>query len=172
MATDATGTPTTLGIPTYNVNVDAPSGNGFNAAMAEIDSLLRGTIVGTESSTVSTTGTTFAAGQDVLASALSFTAISGVKYRVRISAPSQFATTTSGGDLHLNLDGADDGIIASYRISAQTPVVAETIISPSAGAHTVNIRLVAGSGTTFSVQASTGGAGNDLATYVIIEAIA
>lgn len=42
MATDATGTPTSLGIPTYNVNVDAPSGNGFNAAMAEIDTLLQG----------------------------------------------------------------------------------------------------------------------------------
>ena len=40
MATDATGTPTPLGIPTYNVNADAPSGNGFNAAMAEIDTLI------------------------------------------------------------------------------------------------------------------------------------
>jgi hypothetical protein len=44
MATDATGTPTTLGIPTYDVNVDAPSGNGFNAAMAEIDTLIQGRI--------------------------------------------------------------------------------------------------------------------------------
>ena len=41
MATDATGTPTPLGIPTYNVNVDAPSGNGFNAAMAVIDTLIQ-----------------------------------------------------------------------------------------------------------------------------------
>lgn len=41
MATDATGTPTPLGIPTYNINVDAPSGNGFNAAMSEIDTLLQ-----------------------------------------------------------------------------------------------------------------------------------
>jgi hypothetical protein len=41
LATDATGTPTTLGIPTYNINVDAPSGNGFNAAMAVIDSLIQ-----------------------------------------------------------------------------------------------------------------------------------
>lgn len=40
MATDATGTPTSLGIPTYNTAVDAPSGNGFNAAMGVIDSLL------------------------------------------------------------------------------------------------------------------------------------
>ena len=41
MATDATGTPTPLGIPTYNINVDAPSGNGFNAAMSEIDTLIQ-----------------------------------------------------------------------------------------------------------------------------------
>jgi microcystin-dependent protein len=40
LATDATGTPTPLGIPTYNINVDAPSGNGFNAAMAAIDTLI------------------------------------------------------------------------------------------------------------------------------------
>lgn len=42
MATDATGTPTTLGIPKYATNTDPPSGRGFNAAMDSIDSLLRG----------------------------------------------------------------------------------------------------------------------------------
>lgn len=40
MATDATGTPTSLGIPTLNVGVDAPTGNGENAMMAAIDALL------------------------------------------------------------------------------------------------------------------------------------
>lgn len=40
MATDATGTPTAKGIPTYNPDVDAPSGLGFNAAMQAIDQLL------------------------------------------------------------------------------------------------------------------------------------
>lgn len=40
MPTDATGTPTSLGIPTYNTSVDAPSGLGFNAAMASIDALI------------------------------------------------------------------------------------------------------------------------------------
>lgn len=44
MATDATGTPTTLGIPTYNTQVDAPSGKGFNAAMAAIDTLIVATV--------------------------------------------------------------------------------------------------------------------------------
>lgn len=43
MAQDATGTPTSAGIPTFNVLVDAPTGNGFNAAMASINSLLTGT---------------------------------------------------------------------------------------------------------------------------------
>ena len=41
MATDATGTPTPLGIPTYNINVDAPSGNGNTAQMQAIDALLQ-----------------------------------------------------------------------------------------------------------------------------------
>lgn len=40
MPTDLTGTPTSLGIGTYNVDVDAPSGLGFNAAMAQIDALI------------------------------------------------------------------------------------------------------------------------------------
>ena len=40
MAQDATGTPTSLGIPKYNTAADAPSGKGFNAAMDTIDALL------------------------------------------------------------------------------------------------------------------------------------
>lgn len=44
MATDATGTPTSLGIPTYNTSADAPSGLGFNAAMAIIDTLIAGRV--------------------------------------------------------------------------------------------------------------------------------
>lgn len=41
MATDATGTPTSPdSIPTYNTAVDKPSGNGFNAAMAAIQTAL------------------------------------------------------------------------------------------------------------------------------------
>lgn len=41
MATDATGTPTSPdSIPTYNTSVDAPSGLGFNAAMAAIQTAL------------------------------------------------------------------------------------------------------------------------------------
>ena len=40
MAQDATGTPTSLGIPKYNTAADAPSGKGFNAAMDAIDALI------------------------------------------------------------------------------------------------------------------------------------
>lgn len=41
MATDATGIPTSPdNIPTYNTAVDSPSGNGFNAAMAQIQTAL------------------------------------------------------------------------------------------------------------------------------------
>lgn len=39
MATDLTGAPTSQGIGTYNTSADAPSGLGFNAAMAQIDAL-------------------------------------------------------------------------------------------------------------------------------------
>ena len=41
MPTDLTGTPTSLGIGTYNTSIDAPSGLGFNAAMGQIDALLK-----------------------------------------------------------------------------------------------------------------------------------
>lgn len=40
MATDATGTPTALGIPKYKTDVDIPSGKGFNAAMDAVDTLI------------------------------------------------------------------------------------------------------------------------------------
>lgn len=40
MATDATGTPTSLGIPKFDVTNDAPSGLGSNAQMDSIDGLL------------------------------------------------------------------------------------------------------------------------------------
>lgn len=40
MATDATGTPTSLGIPKFNTSADSPSGLGTNAMMDSIDALL------------------------------------------------------------------------------------------------------------------------------------
>ncbi len=40
MATDATGTPTSLGIPKFNTAVDSPSGLGGNAQMDAIDALI------------------------------------------------------------------------------------------------------------------------------------
>lgn len=40
MATDATGTPTSLGIPKINTAVDAPSGKGINAIADAVDTLL------------------------------------------------------------------------------------------------------------------------------------
>lgn len=47
MAQDATGTPTSLGIPKYNTAVDAPSGKGFNAAIDVIDGLIAARIAAT-----------------------------------------------------------------------------------------------------------------------------
>lgn len=43
MAVDATGTPTSLGIPKFNTAVDAPSGKGANAQMDAIDTLIAAT---------------------------------------------------------------------------------------------------------------------------------
>jgi len=40
MATDRTGTLTSLGIQKYNTSADAPSGLGFNGALDDIDALL------------------------------------------------------------------------------------------------------------------------------------
>jgi microcystin-dependent protein len=40
LATDATGTPTSLGIPTLNTGADKPTGVGINAMMAAIDALI------------------------------------------------------------------------------------------------------------------------------------
>ncbi len=40
MPTDLNGTPTSLGIGTYETSSDAPSGLGFNEAMAQIDALI------------------------------------------------------------------------------------------------------------------------------------
>lgn len=40
MAIDATGTPTSQGIPKFNTAVDAPSGKGGNAQMDAIDALV------------------------------------------------------------------------------------------------------------------------------------
>lgn len=44
MPTDATGSPTPLGIPKYNVSVDPPSGIGFNNTMDVIDTIISGRI--------------------------------------------------------------------------------------------------------------------------------
>lgn len=46
MATDATGTPTPLGIPKFNTANDAPSGLGFNAVMDSIDTLIAARVLG------------------------------------------------------------------------------------------------------------------------------
>jgi hypothetical protein len=45
LATDATGSPTSLGIPKFNTSADAPSGLGSNAQMDAIDTLLAARVV-------------------------------------------------------------------------------------------------------------------------------
>lgn len=127
---------------------------------------------GTKASSVATTGTTFAAGADLLASALQFTAVGGNSYIVRVSAPFwQNSAAANGCDLRLNLDGADAGFVAritSPAINAGVPCVGVGYFTPSAGSHTVNIRLSVSAGTG-TVQAGSGGAGTNLPIVVTIE---
>lgn len=48
---DANGTPTSLGIPTYNTASDPPSGKGFNEAMAALNTIIGGYILKTLTTT-------------------------------------------------------------------------------------------------------------------------
>lgn len=179
MPTDATGTPTALGIPTYNVDNDAPSGLGFNATMAVIDSLLQlrallsgaaftgsvtvptpaagdnstkaattayiesrlGVVVGTNNANVSTNGATFGVGADLLAADLSFTALAGASYEVVVNGG---AATNSGGGfgtVDLKLDGAQGAALGLIQGASTGTFYGRTVISPAAGAHTLNARM-------------------------------
>lgn len=197
MPTDATGTPTALGIPTFNVDVDAPSGLGFNEAMAQIDALIQlrapiagptftgtviaptpaagdnstkvattayienrlGVVVGTNTAAVATAATTFGTGSDLLTSDLSFTALAGASYEVVVTSSGRSTNNVGGGEgiVKLKLDGADGGLIGLTDGSVGSAFYGRCIISPAAGAHTVNARLVASSGNTTQFNINSGG---------------
>ena len=129
---------------------------------------------GTKAASVTATGTTFAAGTDVLASALEFTASGSNNYIVRIGAAEWFTNTAGAANfLHVNLDGADAGIICQTTFTATnqgTPCVAfaELGTIPAAGEHSVNVRLRVNSGTG-TVLGGAGGAGVQLPIIVTLE---
>ena len=130
---------------------------------------------GTRAATVSTAGTTFAAGADLLSTALSFTADGTSSYLVRVAAPAiSNNTATDGFHLRINLDGADAGVICSgvsATASQSEALLAEGVFTPAAGAHTLNVRLNAVTGGTAAVNAGTGGAGGLTPIFVSIEKV-
>lgn len=119
---------------------------------------------GSRAASVSTSGTTFGTGADLLASPLSFTADGVSDYIVEIAAPWWQITTLNGLTTRLNLDGADAGYIEERDPQAANKAMgyrmSTIILAPAAGVHTVNARLVVGGGTA-TVQAGAGGAGVD-----------
>lgn len=130
---------------------------------------------GKNTNSVSTAGTTFGTGADLLAAALNFTADGVSDYIVRAFA-CDWRNDTLGDEarLHINLDGADAGLFANSRATVNTndfkPLSsAGVILAPAAGAHTVNARLRANTGGTALVEAGAGGVGNVAPLLVTIE---
>lgn len=105
--------------------------------------------ISTRNSNVTTTGTTFAAGTDLLASPIEFTATGSNSYILRVSAPEWFLSTSGNIFLRLNLDGADGTVMASSStgMNATSCNGAAYIATPSSGEHSVNVRLVVSTGT-------------------------
>lgn len=134
-----------------------------SASAAIAQSKVQSSLVnGTRAAVVSTAGTTFAAGADVLTSALSFTADGVSSYRIRAEGADWGNTGVNANILRLNLDGADGGYLGIWNCpiaNASTPLVCSITITPAAGNHTVNARLTTNAGTA-SINGGTAGAGN------------
>lgn len=131
---------------------------------------------GINTAAVTTTGTTFAAGADLLVSALSITADGTSRYLVRVRASTWTnSVTTAASQIRLNIDGADGGIIAAY-----TPATASNLMGLcaegvtgvlSAGSHTINVRLMVTAASTGTVNAGLGGAAANLPLLVAVAVI-
>lgn len=129
---------------------------------------------GTKTSNVTSTGTTFGTGADLLAAALSFTADGTSNYLLRVYARAWTnSLTTAASQLNLNLDGVDKGQFASMQPSVANVAiplsVGGVILVPTAGAHTVNARLSVSVASTATVVGGAGGAGVDLPIFVSVE---
>lgn len=126
----------------------------------------------TATANVTTSGTTFGTGADLLAAALSFTADGSSTYLLRCIAPQWYNSGTGASiQLDVNLDGADAGVFARYNPGTANLTVplneSAALVGVAAGAHTINARLIASGGTAV-VQANVGGAGQYMPIYVAI----
>jgi hypothetical protein len=128
---------------------------------------------GTWASNTVTSGTSFAAGANLLSANLSFTAVTAGQYLFTIAAAAWTNGTATGSNfLNLVLDGADAGQIAAHYFataSVNTPLFASTVITPAAGVHTVNARMYV-LGTPGTVFAAAGGPGAYRPLYATIQA--
>ena len=128
---------------------------------------------GSFASSVSTAGTTFAAGADLLPTAITFTATKGNSYIVTVSAEGWQNSGANQNALKLNLDGADGGTIAVWNCTTAgfaNTLLVRTIFTPSPGSHTVNARLFCGAGTA-TVLAGPGGVGAGTPILVTLEVL-
>ena len=123
-------------------------------------------------SNVATTGTTFATGADVLASALSFTADGSADYLAEILAPAwQNSTASIANHLDVNLDGGQYGFGVYWTNPAagsagQTYLRAGIVVpAPSAASHTLNLRLYCTGGTS-TIFGNVGGNNQNSPIYV------
>ena len=128
----------------------------------------------TVTSAVTATGTTFATGTDVLSSAIEFTAQGNNDYIVRLLAPSWFNNTGADGcQINLNLDSADGGRMANMTSGAANELQncsgVGYITKPSAGEHSVNVRLLAVTGGTAAINGGAGGVGAQGPIVVTLE---
>lgn len=119
---------------------------------------------GTKTSDVTTTGSSFAAGADLLASALSFTADGTSDYVVEVASRAWLSSASGDIFADINLDTASGGILANYTSPGTGQAIplraSGVIVAPTAGAHTVNVRVYSATGSpTLVVKGNIGGAG-------------
>lgn len=128
---------------------------------------------GKKTSSVTTTGTTFAAGADVLASALNFTADGSSDYIVEGRGPAWNISAGNSLRCELNLDGSADGFAQSQDPNtggsgADMPFCPFAIVAPAAGAHTANLRVYASGAATCIVRGGVGGSATYLPASVVV----
>ena len=129
---------------------------------------------GKATANVTTTGTTFAGGADLLASALNFNADGSSDYILKVSAvDASHSVSTAYWYLHANLDGADAGFFSQVQSPAANsgmPVAARAlIVAPSAAAHTLNVRVRGGTAGTTTIVGGAGGANTAMPIVVTLE---
>lgn len=123
-------------------------------------------VIGKRTTSVSTVGTTYAAGADVLASPLSFTADGSSDYLVTLATPQ--LTNPGIITFAFNLDSAEAGVFTIVGNSEQIPTTRGILLAPSAAAHTLNVRFFVSTGTG-TLAAGVGGTTNNVPIVLSIE---